>query len=654
MPDERTLREFLLGQLSLEHAAQVEAWLSSDPAATDTLCRLTVDDPLTQALADTASVEMVPARTIEWIIPSVLQELGSGNTPSPDSAQPTPFLPRKSPTATPPLPPKLGGYRVVREIGRGGMGVVLEADDDKLQRRVAIKVMARDRAQDPEAKARFVREARAAAAIEHENVVPIYHVGEDEDVPFIVMPLLRGESLAARLKREQRLSATEVIRLGREVAAGLAAAHTRGLVHRDVKPANVWLASPSTGSESETKATRKAILLDFGLARVADGTDGLTAPGAIPGTPAYLAPEQVDGEPADARSDLFSLGATLYQCATGQPAFAGPTLTAILRAVTAHHPPPPHLVNPTVPAPLSDLIMRLLAKEPSARPQSAQQVVDDLAALGETPTATDVRPAVSVPSPRTQQQGGNSTGWRRWLVPIAAGVLLAGLGGWLLTHLGTRDVAVPGPAPKDPPSLVRYRGQVDVLIERADEDGKVRLLRLNEPRALPLRKTDKFRIEGRVDPPAYLYVVWVDPGHDVTPVYPWDPTTGWGSRPAEEKPVGRVSLPRTAGNRYTAPEAKVGVATMVLFARPTPLDAPDEVVRGWFENLPELPLPVGGEKAAVWFDDYVEVRDPDRLRTFVEVGADDAFARWQGHLQAALGSRAVFQTSVSFARTGRK
>jgi hypothetical protein len=193
-----------------------------------------------------------------------------------------------------------------------------------------------------------------------------------------------------------------------------------------------------------------------------------------------------------------------------------------------------------------------------------------------------------------------------------------------------------------------------VLVERAEPDGAVRLLRLNEAGALPLRKTDKFRIEGRVDPPAYLYVVWVDPMHDVTPVYPWDPKNGWGSRPQKEETVGRVSLPPNAGSRYTAPDAMPGVATMVLFARPTPLDVSDEELRNWFEGLPDLPLPTGGEQAAVWFDDYVEVRDPDRPRTFGEVGSNDPFARWQGQLQKVLGGKAAFQTAVSFARKGGK
>src|SRR5262249_54627086 len=129
---------------------------------------------------------------------------------------------------------------------------------------------------------------------------------------------------------------------------------------------------------------------------------------------------------------------------------------------------------------------------------------------------------------------------------------------------------------------------------------------------------------------------------------------GGGGRRAQEEGAGGVSRPPNAGNRYTAPDAKPGVATMVLFARPTPLDVPDEEVRKWFAGLPDLPLPPGGEQAVVWFDDYVEVRDSDRPRTFGEVGTDDPFARWQGQLQKVLGGKASFQTAASFARTGEK
>jgi hypothetical protein len=376
-----------------------------------------------------------------------------------------------------------------------------------------------------------------------------------------------------------------------------------------------------------------------------------------------MAPEQVDGAPPDARFDLFSLGATLYQCATGQRAFTGAARTAILWAVTDHHPPPPHQVNPGVGRPLSDLIMRLLAKDPDARPQSAQDVADELAALGQQPATTEWRFTTASPLPSTRgprvpevegEPGASATGGRRAILVAAGAVVLvlAAVGGWLLTHPLGHGV-VQGPS-WDEPVVVRYRGRVDVRVNRAGPDGAVRFLSLDKKGALPLRKTDEFRVEGQVEPPAYLYVVWVDPGHDVTPVYPWDPQVGWGSRPAKEERVGRVSLPPSAGNRYTAPDARPGVATMVLFACPEPLGVPDEVVRRWFEGLPDLPLPAGGERAAVWFDDYVEVRDPDRPRTFGVVGSDDAFARWQGQLQKVLGDQAAFETAASFARTGRK
>jgi hypothetical protein len=196
---------------------------------------------------------------------------------------------------------------------------------------------------------------------------------------------------------------------------------------------------------------------------------------------------------------------------------------------------------------------------------------------------------------------------------------------------------------------IQYRGRVDVLIKREKQ-----WLRLNELGALPMRRADEFRIDSRIDPLAYAYVVWVDPGHDVTPVYPWDPTKGWGSRPTEERPVNRVSLPRIATNAYTAKGARAGVATIVLLAGPTPLDVTDKVLKDCFERLPDLPLPPGGQAGVVWFDDFHEVHDPERPRTFQEVSSADPFAQWQGQLQQALGGKVRFQTAVSFARVGGK
>ncbi|MBX9623050.1 MAG: protein kinase, partial [Gemmataceae bacterium] len=216
-------------------------------------------------------------------------------------------------TGTAPVPQTLGGFRVVGPIGAGGMGAVYRAEDPALGRPVALKVMQPVLAARPHARARFLREARAAAAVRDDHVCPIYHVGEDAGTPFLVMPLLDGESLAARLARGGALPPDEVARVGREAALGLAAAHAAGVVHRDVKPANLWLEAPND----------RVLVLDFGLARAGGPADGLTSAGSVLGTAAYMAPEQADGQEVDDRADLFSLGAVLYEAATGRRAFEG-------------------------------------------------------------------------------------------------------------------------------------------------------------------------------------------------------------------------------------------------------------------------------------------------------------------------------------------
>ncbi|QJW94816.1 hypothetical protein FTUN_2340 [Frigoriglobus tundricola] len=477
-----------------------------------------------------------------------------------------------------------------------------------------------------------------AAAVAHENVVPIWHFGTESGAPYIVMPLLKGESLDTHLKRAGALAAAEVVRIGREIAAGLGAAHAGGLVHRDMKPANVWL----------DEGTGRAIVLDFGLARLRDGTDALTESGALQGTPAFMAPEVLDGHPADARSDLFALGAILYQCATGRRAFPGATITAILKAVGTLDPDPPTAVNPLVPADLSALVMKLLAKNPAERVASAAAVGAALDALSAPRARGYTKTWIEPPAPKPRPVP-------RRPALVAAGVGLVALiavGGWLGTRSRPTEVAQEPPKPE--PAPVRYRGKVDVFVERV-RDGKPRELRLDEPGALPLTANDRFRIRGEVDPPAYVYLVWVDPDHDVTAVYPWNPEADrWqGTRPATEEPTGKVRLPRDGW--WRAPTAKPGVATMVLFARPTPLDVPDEVLERWFKELPELPLPPGGDGSAVWFDDYAAVTtDPARLRGFVRDETNDPFERWQGQLRKSLSGRAGFETAVSFARTGRK
>src|SRR5207248_7471518 len=202
---------------------------------------------------------------------------------------------------------------------------------------------------------RFCREARAAAAVTHDNLVAVHQVDEDEPsgLPYLIMQLVHGESLEQRLKRVHKLGVPEVARLGMQAAAGLAAAHAGGLIHRDIKPGNILLEAP----------VDRVKLTDFGLARAAEDVK-LTRTGFVAGSPLYMAPEQARGDEIDHRADLFSLGSVLYEAAAGTPAFDGKTPLAVLRRVADETPAPLYTVNQDVPAWLSDIVDRLLAKNP--------------------------------------------------------------------------------------------------------------------------------------------------------------------------------------------------------------------------------------------------------------------------------------------------
>jgi serine/threonine protein kinase/Leucine-rich repeat (LRR) protein len=266
---------------------------------------------------------------------------------------------------------RLGAYRILRVLGAGGMGVVFQAEDPHLERHVGLKMMKPALASSEAARKRFLREAKATAAIKHDHIVTIYQVGEERSVPFLAMEFLEGEPLDERLKRDNVLPVKEVLRIGREIAEGLSAAHERGLIHRDIKPGNIWL---------ERKRGRVKIL-DFGLARAMDDETHLTQTGAIVGTPAYMAPEQAQGEPIDVRCDLFSLGGVLYRMCTGKAPFKGANTMSLLMSLARDTPQAPSELNATVPAALSDLIMRLLAKNPAERPATAEAAAEAIRAM---------------------------------------------------------------------------------------------------------------------------------------------------------------------------------------------------------------------------------------------------------------------------------
>jgi serine/threonine protein kinase len=274
---------------------------------------------------------------------------------------------------------RLGGYRVLGVVGSGGMGVVFRAEDPLLQRLVALKAMLPHLASTDTARQRFLREARAAAGILHDHIVPIYQVGEDRGVPFLAMPFLEGETLDRRLARlGGPLPTSELLRIAREIALGLETIHRRGLVHRDIKPANVWLETLLGEPGALAPGGTRVKILDFGLARAAQGESHLTLEGAVVGSPAFMAPEQALRQPVDARADLFGLGCVMYLMATGKLAFEAEDALATMLAVTRSEPTPPGELNPDLPAEVEELVLALLAKSPDDRPATARSVVERL------------------------------------------------------------------------------------------------------------------------------------------------------------------------------------------------------------------------------------------------------------------------------------
>jgi serine/threonine protein kinase len=304
----------------------------------------------------------------------------------------------------------IGPYRIDQRIGRGGMGVVFKAFDSALLRPVAIKVLMPRLAVSPLARVRFAREAQAAAAIKHPNIVRIYSVGEHEGLPYFVMEYVEGITLADRVKREGMLERKSILRIGGQIARGLAAAHDQGLIHRDVKPANILLEN----------GLDQAQITDFGLACVTAEAWRLTASGVLLGTPPYMSPEQAAGAAVDHRSDLFSLGSLLYHLCTGEPPFPGPSVMAILDRVRHAEPRPIRDLNPDIPPALEGHIRRLMAKDPADRFSSANEVAralrDELAEVqGRRPDSPGDDPDEEIqdpePRPPAPGQGSDIVEW---------------------------------------------------------------------------------------------------------------------------------------------------------------------------------------------------------------------------------------------------
>ncbi len=318
----------------------------------------------------------------------------------------------------------LAHYEVLEVLGNGGFGTVVKAFDEKLHRFVAIKLMSPFLAASAAPRKRFVREARTAAAVRHENVIDIYAV-EDQPIPYLVMDFIAGQTLQQKLEATGPLELLDVLNTGRQIAAGLAAAHAMGLIHRDIKPGNILL-------ENGIEHVR---ITDFGLARAADDAS-ITQSGFVAGTPMYMAPEQAQGEPIDQRADLFSLGSVLYTMCSGRPPFRAANTIAVLKRVVEDTPRPIREIIPEIPEWLCELISLLHAKNPADRTTSAQDVADLLALrLAELQGPGKIRPHPDVqksweakaPPPEEIPKAQCAIRWprffhRRW--QVAAAVLL--------------------------------------------------------------------------------------------------------------------------------------------------------------------------------------------------------------------------------------
>jgi serine/threonine-protein kinase len=418
-------------------------------------------DETAEWLEDTSGLKNMTEPRIELFEAGRSEALGSplgaaGETTAPgENVAALDFL---APSDRPGHIGRLGPYEMPECIGQGGMGVVLKALDERLGRIVAIRMLAPSLASSTLARRRFEREAPAAAAVCHEHVVTIHAVDEDAGHPFLVMQFVAGQSLQEALDRNGALGVREILRIGMQVASGLAAAHMQGLIHRDIKPANLLL---ENGAE-------RVKITDFGLARAIDDAS-ITDSGVVLGTPHYMSPEQARGEPVDHRTDLFSLGSVLFAMCTGQPPFRADTTVAVLRKVSDDAPRSIRELNPDVPEWLVAIVVKLMAKDAGARYQTASEVAELLARhlpQIQQPATTTVPVEPSIPAVPARK--GRRLARPQFVMLCGLIVMTVGLGlGIALRAFGPSSTSVkiatllphqPGPAgvtalaPASPPS----------------------------------------------------------------------------------------------------------------------------------------------------------------------------------------------------------
>jgi serine/threonine protein kinase/Leucine-rich repeat (LRR) protein len=561
-PDPKQLQALMLGRLSEKAAASLEHHLASCGRCCAVLRTLPADDTLVEAMRARAKIALHPAEqdVVEGLmgrmrklrpVAAAAHDTATGEHTKGD-AEPMSANRESFGFLNPPHSPeelgRLGPYRVLKVLGHGGMGMVFLAEDPRLKRTVALKVMLPEVAKKETARERFLREARATAAIEHDHIITIYQVDEDRGVPYLAMPLLKGMSLESYLKRAKEtkkpLTLGQILKLAREIAKGLAAAHERGLIHRDIKPANIWLDATAGG---------RVKILDFGLARPTETDSTITQSGMIVGTPAYMAPEQAAGQKIDGRADLFSLGCVLYRLCSGHLPWHGETAMATLMAVATEEETPLGQLNPDLPPALTELVAKLLAKKPEGRPRSAKAVVEAIVAV-EKQLAADKVPVAQTfqVEPGQWQQFGEPSETaplvkvrkpikkrpRRWpLVAVAAAVLMIGGGVALwqvIIRVETKDGKIAELKVPDR-STVTIKGDGKIIVEpsgkgavgqgRGSDDARLKMIeKLGVPSA-GIFKTESAAFKQRAEAIAKLppekqaeavskWLVELNPGFD--------------------------------------------------------------------------------------------------------------------------------------------
>jgi serine/threonine protein kinase len=518
-----------------------------------------------------------------------------------------------------------GKYRVVRRLGRGGQAATLLAFDADLERHVVLKVF--HHAHTPQEQEGVLREGRALARVRSPHVAQCLAAERRDGVPYLVVEYVAGPSLAER-HRERPLTTDQAVKCVGQLAEGLAAVHACGLLHRDLKPANVLVDGGG-----------RPRLIDFGLA--VPVASAALAEGS--GTLAYMPPEQVQGEVEriDPRTDVYGLGAILYELLTGRPPHQGETRDALWRAACRGDVVPPRQVNPRVPAALERICMKALAADPTDRHASSAALADDLRRCRARP--------------------------RRLALAVAAvaGLLLLGVAAWLIvtSKPGGPALVAGTPTPSTEQSAPSpLNGWIDVRVW----EGKTvtgprsphrRGLFLHQLDALPLKVGDEVQVELFVNRPLFVYVVWINSAGKALPVYPWREFE-WDQRPAEEQPLeGFKKLPEGAvEDGWEMDQGVPGMETLLLLARRSKLPPEEETaLKAALADVGAQPLQDGKTDVAIWFENgAVVTAEAGRApKAFDAQRIDDPVLRTQGVLRDKLGPHFEYTRAVSFAFRGK-